>query len=70
MGLAFFVLEQGSRHYIGHTGGQKGFISFIYIHPQSGTAAVAAFNTNTARPVLARLRDDLFRTVFPLFPDL
>jgi hypothetical protein len=30
---------------IGHTGGQGGFSSFLYINPATGRGIVAAFNT-------------------------
>jgi CubicO group peptidase (beta-lactamase class C family) len=77
MGLIFFLLENGGRHYVGHTGSQKAFVSFIYVDPAAGTAAIAAFNTTSSgtgqRPetgtILASLRARLFDTVFPLFPD-
>jgi hypothetical protein len=52
-------------------------VSFIYVDPAAGTAAIAAFNTTSSgtgqRPetgtILASLRARLFDTVFPLFPD-
>ena len=76
MGLTFFVLRAGERRYLGHTGGQKSFVSFIYFHPESRAAAVAAFNTLGAadgkphtRAILARVRAALFERIFPLFGD-
>lgn len=77
MGLTFFILEQGGLRFVGHTGGQKGFVSFFYVHPESGTAAIAAFNTlgladdgppkPDTRRLLAEIRSRLFTEVFPLF---
>ncbi|MFH1765444.1 MAG: serine hydrolase domain-containing protein [Gemmatimonadota bacterium] len=77
MGLCFFVEEYEGVTYIGHTGSQKAFVSFIYIHPGSKTGAIAAFNSTglpeegSARPdtraILNRLREALFSEVFPLF---
>jgi CubicO group peptidase (beta-lactamase class C family) len=43
--LGFFVLEAGSQRFIGHTGEQRGFMSFFYIHPESQTGCLVAFNT-------------------------
>jgi CubicO group peptidase (beta-lactamase class C family) len=77
MGLTFFIEENGGTRYIGHTGSQKAFFSFIYLHPETRTAAVAAFNsvgtpgTEPSRPatrtILNWYRSVLFSRVFPLF---
>jgi len=77
MGLTYFILERGDLRVIGHTGGQKGFISFFYLDPVSGAAAIAAFNTlglsaegspkPDTRRVLSELRAMLFDRIFPLF---
>jgi CubicO group peptidase (beta-lactamase class C family) len=75
MGLSYFILDTGSSRFIGHTGGQKAFISLFYIHPETHTAVIAAFNTLGAgkppqpdtRAILATLRAKLFSRVFPLF---
>lgn len=45
IGLSFFVLHQGPVTFIGHTGSQAGFTSFLYFNPATGDAVVAAFNT-------------------------
>ena len=45
IGLSFFVIRRGTMTFIGHTGGQAGFTSFIYLNPATGDAVVAAFNT-------------------------
>jgi CubicO group peptidase (beta-lactamase class C family) len=47
MGLTFFLERHGGLDYIAHSGGQNGFISHFYLHPPSGTAYIAAFNTQT-----------------------
>ncbi len=46
IGLSFFVIRRGPTTFIGHTGGQAGFTSFIYVNPATADAVVAAFNTN------------------------
>jgi CubicO group peptidase (beta-lactamase class C family) len=56
IGLGFFVMERGGSRFPTHTGGQHEFVSFFYVHPASRTAAVGAFNTGTAGPVMAALR--------------
>jgi len=79
MALTYFILEDGGRRYIGHTGSQKAFFSFFYIHPESKTSCIAALNTNGSyqegivtepdtRAILNDLRGRLFDAVFPLFP--
>jgi CubicO group peptidase (beta-lactamase class C family) len=77
MGLCFFLEEYAGVRYIGHTGSQKAFFSFIYIDPETKTGAIAAFNSNgvegetPARPetrtILNRLRAAMFEAIFPLF---
>lgn len=56
IGLCFFVREHAGHRVATHTGGQRGFVSFFYVHPDSGTGALAAFNTGTAGPVMATVR--------------
>lgn len=56
IGLAFFVQEHGGSRFPTHTGGQRAFVSFFYVHPASRTAACGAFNTSTAGPVMGKLR--------------
>lgn len=56
IGLCFFVQEHGGTRFPTHTGGQRSFVTFFYVHPASGTGACGAFNTSTAGPVMARLR--------------
>lgn len=56
MGLTFFVQERGGSRFATHTGGQRNFVTFFYVHPASGTAACGAFNTGVAGPVMAKVR--------------
>ncbi len=60
--------DKARRRFIGHTGGQKNFVTFIYFRPESGAAAIAAFNT-APNMAVGGLATDLFTNVFPLFPD-
>ncbi|MGH8235575.1 MAG: serine hydrolase domain-containing protein [Steroidobacteraceae bacterium] len=75
MGRGFFVVDfeagHGSpvRRYIGHTGTQMGFRSFIYFDPDSGAGALIAVNTRTMenyRGLYNETRRDLFEHLFPL----
>ena len=76
-GLSFLILENDNLRLIGHTGGQKGFISFFYIHPESKTGAIVAFNTqvisesgmSTTRKLSAEIRDLFIERLWPLFLD-
>jgi CubicO group peptidase (beta-lactamase class C family) len=56
MGLTYFVHDRGGSRFVAHTGGQRAFVTFFYVHPASGTGALGAFNTSTAGPVMAHLR--------------
>ncbi|MBK8978198.1 MAG: beta-lactamase family protein [Planctomycetes bacterium] len=56
IGLAFFVQERAGQRFPTHTGGQRSFVTFFYVHPASGTGALGAFNTSTAGPVMAAVR--------------
>jgi len=77
MGLSFFLEEFGGHRYLGHTGSQQAFFSFFYIDPVRETGAIAAFNSNgnlaagqqrpATRQILNRLREGMFREIFPLF---
>lgn len=79
MGMTFFLLEHEDERYIGHTGSQKAFQAFFYIHSASHSAAVAVYNTvalagetppafNT-RARMFTIRRLLFERVFPAFQD-
>ena len=78
MALSFFLEEYEGVTYVGHTGSQKAFFSFLYFHPESRTGALAAFNSagsaadgpgrpNT-RAILNHLRATFFSRLFSLFP--
>jgi CubicO group peptidase (beta-lactamase class C family) len=56
IGLGFFVQERKGTRFLTHTGGQRNFITFLYVHPASGTGALGAFNTSVAGPVMTRMR--------------
>jgi CubicO group peptidase (beta-lactamase class C family) len=49
MGLSFFLYPRGSRAdavtFVGHTGHQAAFRSFMVFNPRNGRAVIAAFNT-------------------------
>lgn len=45
VGLGFFLRGDNGRMLIGHTGSQASFRPFFYIHPESGSAIIANFNT-------------------------
>jgi CubicO group peptidase (beta-lactamase class C family) len=77
MGLTFFIEDNFAQHFIGHSGGQNGFISHFYIRPDTRTAYVIAFNTHAAptekdmsqdtRLLDREVKDYLFQKIFPLF---
>jgi hypothetical protein len=54
IGLGFFVHELDGERFFGHTGGQRDFVSFFYVHPGSRTGALGAFNSSTAGLSLRR----------------
>lgn len=45
IGLSFFIVQRGTTTFIGHTGEQAGFASFIYLNPATSDAVVVVFNT-------------------------
>jgi CubicO group peptidase (beta-lactamase class C family) len=47
VGLGYFIVERDGVRLIGHTGSQAGFRSFFWIHPESGKAIIAVFNTSS-----------------------
>lgn len=77
IGLIFFVSERDGMRVVGHTGSQAAFRSFLYLDPETRTAAVAAFNADGSdkdavkRPnseaVLADVREHILDDIFPLF---
>jgi CubicO group peptidase (beta-lactamase class C family) len=48
IGLSFFIRHQGTARLVGHTGSQRGFRAFFYLHPESRRAVIAAWNTAPA----------------------
>jgi CubicO group peptidase (beta-lactamase class C family) len=77
MGLTFFIEDNFGQHFIGHSGGQNGFISHFYIRPDTRTAYIIAFNTHATptekdssrdtRRLDREIKDYLFQKIFPLF---
>lgn len=73
VGLCFFLHEAGGRIYVGHGGQQGGFISHIFLDPQSGSGYVVSFNTDTTgkdpntQTLDREIADYLFRSVFPAY---
>jgi CubicO group peptidase (beta-lactamase class C family) len=72
LGLGFFLERREGRALIGHSGGQGGFISHLYLDPAAGAGYVVAFNTDVraggrqlTRELDAQLRDRLLREVWP-----
>lgn len=65
MALSFFVEEFNSLRLVGHTGTQKSFYSFFYIHPPSGTACIGVTNTNgrDSKPDADQIRYSVSRAV-------
>jgi CubicO group peptidase (beta-lactamase class C family) len=48
IGLGYFILTANGTRVIGHTGSQAAFRSFFYLHPETGSAIIAVFNTDAA----------------------
>lgn len=77
MGLTFFIEDNFNQHFIGHSGGQNGFISHFYIRPDTRMAYIVAFNTHATatekdssqdtRRLDREIKDYVFQSVFPLF---
>lgn len=51
VGLSFFVDEIEGRRYVGHNGDQNGFKAYLSLCPETRTASLLAFNTET-RPTV------------------
>ncbi len=51
VGLSFFVDDIGVRRYVGHNGDQNGFKAYLTLCPETRTASLLAFNTET-RPTV------------------
>lgn len=79
MGLGFFILQMDKLRVVGHTGHQKAFSTFIYVHPPSRTGCIAAFNTviwnedkkgehhSPSDDLFEGLRMKFFKDIMPLF---
>ena len=79
MGLSFFIEDNFGQHFIGHSGGQNGFISHFYLRPDNRTAYIVVFNTHAipkekepdtgqnTRVLDREIKDYLFKNIFPLF---
>jgi CubicO group peptidase (beta-lactamase class C family) len=77
MGLSFFLLENDGNRFIGHTGSQRAFFSFIYVDPAAKVGVIAAFNTvgvrgengvePDTRAILNHTRAAVLNRVFPHF---
>ena len=71
--LSFFVEAFDGMQVIGHTGTQKSFYSFFYLHPPSGTACIGITNTDGAeeQPNPDQIRVEVshyvFRNLFKLY---
>ncbi len=75
MGLTFFLYDQpdGTR-VVGHTGGQRAFISSIYVDPDARVGAITAFNTlgrdgspPDTRAIQTAITRRIVTELFPLF---
>ena len=51
VGLSFFVDDISGRRYVGHNGDQNGFKAYMSLCPETRTASLLAFNTET-RPTV------------------
>ncbi len=77
LGLTYFIEDNFGQYFIGHSGGQNGFISHFYVRPDNRTAYIVAFNTHAmpteknksqdTRLLDHELKEWLFARVFPLF---
>jgi CubicO group peptidase (beta-lactamase class C family) len=71
MGLSFFLVRDGDRSVIGHTGSQAGFRAFFYFQPEKRTAVIAAFNTTNqdtseeAEAAFREMMSAVYRVVDP-----
>ena len=51
MGLCFFIETRGKRHLVGHSGGQNGFISHLYLDADARAGYLVSFNTDATDEV-------------------
>ena len=74
MGLCFFVEKRGGRSLIGHSGGQNGFVSHLYIDLAANAGYLVSFNTDAVdevavpntRKLDAEIREFFVANVAPL----
>jgi CubicO group peptidase (beta-lactamase class C family) len=45
MGMSFFTVKHGGATFVGHTGDQGGYTSFVYVNPKNACGVAAVFNT-------------------------
>lgn len=77
IGLTYFIEDNFGMRFVAHSGGQNGFTTHFYYHPETRAAYLIAFNTWTAptkanpnrrTSVLDRtIKEYLFKNIFPLF---
>lgn len=80
VGLSFLLEENFGMNFYGHYGEQAGFISHFYVRPESRTAYLIAFNTNSSTTKSAagvvvqstmgldrEIKNYLFSRIFTLF---
>lgn len=69
VGLSFLIQDRAARRIIGHDGNQNGFLSDLWIQPESRTAIFIAYNTE--EPGNNRFQYEitswLFENIVPLF---
>ncbi|HEX8190687.1 MAG TPA: serine hydrolase domain-containing protein [Pyrinomonadaceae bacterium] len=75
VGLSFFVDEIGGRRYVGHNGDQNGFKVYLSLCPETRTASLLAFNTETRPTVngpdnLLAAESRIARSVLDLFQSI
>ena len=75
VGLAFFIDEIEGQRYVGHTGDQNGFKSFLSLNPGTRTASLLVFNTETQSTTndprnLPSPESKIARSVLKLFQSL
>lgn len=50
MGMSFFTLKHDGATFVGHTGDQGGYTSFMYLNPKNACGVAAVFNTQNEIP--------------------
>jgi CubicO group peptidase (beta-lactamase class C family) len=75
VGLAFFIDDIDGQRYVGHNGDQNGFKSFLSLCPNTRTASLLVFNTETQSTTnnprnLLSAESKIARSVLKLFQSL